>query len=381
MTRQRAILVGLVGLCFAFTLLVGWARWELGEIPGDYGPFELAATRFWAGEALYQYGDDPFLSPPPFVFFLLPAHALGPVGGHAAALFLGIACSLAAIALLRRELVPPPSLDAAIAAALYLPIWLSASIGQWGGAFFLATVGVLALARAQRPFAAGLLAALLLAKPTYAPFVVGIVALGLGARAWAGLALGGVGWLLASLPLGLESWARWRAQLRWIDEVHALAGHGWQHHTLFGSLRALFELFGASEGSARLLWLAIAVPMGLAAIALGTRALRRGDTSRAFAIAALATIALNVYLRYYDSQIVLIAVLRLVARPDRSRVAGVLALAYLILASADAAYFQDQIAVPVEGLLVTAWLAIELREALAAERSTAAPPRSTPSAA
>ena len=29
MTRQRAILVGLVGLSFVFTLLVGWARWEL----------------------------------------------------------------------------------------------------------------------------------------------------------------------------------------------------------------------------------------------------------------------------------------------------------------------------------------------------------------
>lgn len=381
MTRQRAILVGLVGLCVVFTLLVGWARWELGEIPGDYGPFELAATRFRAGEPIYQYGDDPFLSPPPFVFFLLPAHALGPVGGHAAALLLGVLCSAAALALLRRTLVPPPSLDAVLAAALYVPIWLSASIGQWGGFFFLVTAIVLALAHAKRGFEAGLVAALLFAKPTYAPFAAGIVALGLGRRAWAGLALGALVWLAASLPLGLESWVRWRAQLRWVDEVHALAGHGWQHHTLFGSLRALAALFGQSEGAARVLWLAIAAPMVLAAIGLGARALRRGDASRAFSIAALATIALNVYLRYYDSQIVLIAVLRLVARPDRSRVAGVLALAYLLLASADAAYFQEQIAVPVEGLLVTGWLAIELREAFLVERSTAAPLRSTPSAA
>ncbi len=377
MTRQRVVLVGLVGLCAAFTLLVGWARWELGEVPGDYGPFELAASRYWAGEALYQRGDDPFLSPPPFVFFLLPAHALGAVGGHAAALLLGIACSLVAVALARRELAPHPSLDAALAAALYLPIWLSASIGQWGGFFFLVTVGVLALARARRPFEAGLLAALLLAKPTYAPFAVGIVGLGLGRRAWAGLALGAFLWGLASLPLGLESWARWREQLRWIDDVHALAGHGWQHHTLFGSLRALAALFGWSESAARLVWLAIAAPMGLGAIVLGGRALGRGDTSRAFSIAALATIALNIYLRYYDSQIVLVPALRLFARPDRSRAAGIAALAYLVLASVDSAYFQEQIAVPVEGVLVTVWLAIELREALAAERSTEAAGRTT----
>jgi hypothetical protein len=371
MTRQRALLSGLVALLAVYTALIAWARWELGEVPGDYAPFELAATRFWAGEPLYQPGDDPFLSPPPFVFFLLPAHALGVMGGHALALIAGLACSATALWTLRCAIKPSPSIDAVLAAALYLPIWLSASIGQWGGFFFLVFVIAMLLASQKRSLATGLVAALLFAKPTYAPFAIAIVALGLGRRAWLGLGLGALGWLLASLPLGVGSWAAWRGELAYIDRVHALAGHGWQHHTLFGSLRAMFAMVAIDESVARIVWLVIAVPMGLATIAIASRRLQDGDATRAFALAALATVALGVYVRYYDSQVVLIAALALFQRADRSRIAGALALCYLVLGSLDAAYFQDRIGAPVEGLLLTAWLAIALREAYAARDARA----------
>ena len=364
MTRKRAILVGLVGLLAVLTVLVAWARWELGEVPGDYRPFELAATRFWAGESLYQRGDDPFLSPPPFVFFLLPAHALGVVGGHAFAMLAGLACSALAIVTVRRAMPEQPSTDALLGAALYLPIWLSASLGQWGGFFFLVFAATMFFAHEKRALEAGLCASLLFAKPTLAPFAIAITALGLGRRAWIGLAIGALAWFAASLPLGLESWSAWRAELRYIDEVHALAGHGWQHHTLFGSLRAFCALVNVEERTARIAWLVIATPLGLATIAIAARRLKEGDATRAFALVALATVALNVYVRYYDSQIVLIAALALFQRTSRSRIAGALALAYLILASLDAAYFQDRVGVPVEGVLLTAWLALELREAL-----------------
>lgn len=371
MTRRRVVLAGLVGLLVVLTLLTAWARWELGEVPGDYRPFELAATRFWASEPLYQPGDDPFLSPPPFVFFLLPAHALGPLGGHALAMIAGMLCSGLALALVRREVRPPPTIDAVLLAALYLPIWLSAAIGQWGGFFFFVFAATLSLATRGHALAAGLAASLLFAKPTFAPFAIAIVGLGLGRRAWIGLVVGAMVWLSASLPLGLDAWAAWRAELRYVDEVHALAGHGWQHHTLFGTLRALAELASVDESAARGAWLVIAAPLGLATIVLGSRALRAGDATRALALAALATVALNVYLRYYDSQIVLIPALALFAREKRSPLAGATALAYLGLASVDAAYFQERVAVPVEGLLLTIWLVLELRDALEAGRARA----------
>jgi hypothetical protein len=362
MTRQRAILGGLVAMLGVLTLLTAWSRWEVGEVPGDYRPFELAATRFWAGDPLYQVGDDPFLSPPPFVLLLLPAHALGPIGGHALALVTGLACTALALWLVRRAMDDRPSIDALLAAALYLPIWLSAAIGQWGGLFFAVMAGVMFFAHQKRGLEAGLLAAVLLAKPTYAPFAIAVVALGLGRRAWIGLGIGVLAWFLLSLPLGLDAWSAWRGELRYVEDVHALAGHGWQHHTLFGSLRMLSSRLGSSEDAARWLWLAIAVPLGIVTVVLATRRLRAGDATQAFSLVALATAALNVYLRYYDSQLVLIAVLALFTRANRTPIAGALALAYLMLGSLDAAYFQDQITVPVEGLLLTAWLVLDLRD-------------------
>lgn len=369
MTRTRAILSGLVLLLVALTLLTAWARWELGEVPGDYRPFELAATRFWSGDSLYQVGDDPFLSPPPFVWFLLPAHALGPVWGHAFALIAGLACTAGALWLVRRAMREAPSIDALLLAGLYLPIWFSAAIGQWGGFFFLVFAATLFFAQQKRALEAGLLAALLFAKPTFAVFAIPIVALGLGRRAWIGLGIGAILWLLASLPLGLGAWGAWREELRYIDEVHALAGHGWQQHTLFGSLRALAELLHRPEAQARIAWLVIAVPLGLATLALASRALREGEVVRAFSLAALATVALNVYLRYYDSQIVLIPAIALFARPARSPLVGAIALAYFGIACLDAAYFQERAAVPVEGVLLTVWLVLDLKDALASARA------------
>lgn len=369
MTRTRAILSGLVLMLGALTLLTAWARWELGEVPGDYGPFELAATRFWNGDSLYQVGDDPFLSPPPFVFFLLPAHALGPLGGHALALITGLACTAGGLWLVRRTMRDAPSVDALLLAALYLPIWFSAAIGQWGGFFFLVFAATMFFAQQKRALEAGLFAALLFAKPTFAAFAIPIVALGLGRRAWIGLGIGAIAWFVASLPLGLGAWSAWREELRYIDEVHALAGHGWQQHTLFGSLRALSDLVHRPEAQGRVAWLVIAVPLGLATIAVASRALRAGDVVRAFSLAALATVALNVYLRYYDSQIVLIPAIALFTRPSRSPLVGAVALAYFVLACLDAAYFQERAAVPVEGVLLTVWLVLDLKDALASARA------------
>jgi len=363
MTRQRAILSGLILVLVALTLLTAWAGWELGEVPGNYRPFELAATRFWAGDSLYQVGDDPFLSPPPFVFFLLPAHALGPLGGHALALVLGLACTAGALWLVRRAMDDRPSIDAMLLAALYLPIWLSAALGQWGGLFFLAFASTMFFAHRRAGLEAGLCAALLLGKPTLAPFAIVIVALGLGRRAWIGLGIGAIAWLALSLPLGLGSWLAWREELLYVEEAHALAEHLWQDHSLYGSIAALAAHGHVDPSTARVLWIAIAAPLAIATVALASRSLARGDVPRAFSLAALATIALSVYLRYDDSQIVLIPAIALFTTPKRSPLVGAIALAYLVLASLDAGYFQERVNVPVEGLLLSAWLALDLRDA------------------
>ena len=364
MTRARVALSGIVALLLVWTLLIAWARWEVGEVPGDYLCFDRAASRFLAGEPLYVREWDHFDSPPYFVWLTLPAHALGTIGGDALATIAGLLLSALALVLVRRSIAPTPSPEAMLAAALYVPLWLSAAIGQWGGAFFAVMAGGLFFATRRRPLEAGLVLSLLLAKPPLAIFVLPIVAIGLGRRAIAGIAIGTLLWALLSLPLGAHVWSEWLDQIAWAQTPQAIALHRWQHHTLLGSFRALGSLLSLAPGVVRLAWLVIAVPLGVAAVVAASRLLRAGEVAAGVAIAVLATIALGPYLRYYDSQIVLIPTLVLLSRPQRSKMAGGLALAYLLLASLDAAYFQEQAQVPVEGILATGWLVLALRDAL-----------------
>ncbi len=354
----HALLVGLLGLLLLLTVLTAWSRWEVGEPPGDYRCFDAAAERFLAGEPLYVQEHDHFDSPPFFVWLTLPAHALGGAAGHALAMFSGLALSGLALLLVRRALTPPPSRDATLAAGLYLPIWLSASIAQWGGAFFAAFAATFFFASRRRSLEAGLMASMFLAKPTLALFVVPLVVVGLGRRAAMGLAIGACVWALLSLPLGLAIWPEWIAQLRWASDAHTLAEHRWQHHTLLGTLRAALD-----PDVARVVWALVALPLAVATLHDATRLLRGGDPARAFSLVALATVGLNVYARYYYSLVVLVPTLALLGRPGRHPALGVVALIYLFLSCADSAYFQATVHIPLEGLLLTAWLVLELRDA------------------
>lgn len=357
----HALLVGLLGLLLMLTVLTAWSRWEVGEPPGDYRCFDAAAERFLAGEPIYVREHDHFDSPPFFIWLTLPAHALGGAPGHALAMFSGLLFSALALVLARKSLTPSPSVDATLAAALYLPLWLSASIAQWGGAFFAAFAGAFYFASRARALEAGLLASLFLAKPTLALFLVPVVIFGLGRRALAGFAIGAVFWAVLSIPLGLAIWPEWLDQLRWASDAHALAEHRWQHHTLLGSLRALAGVTGLDPTYVRPLWALIAAPLGVLTVVRATQLVRRGNVTLAFSLVALATVALNVYVRYYDSLAVLLPALALAVRG--SRATGVVALTYLVLASLDAAYFQTAIPVPPEGALLSLWLILELREA------------------
>ena len=371
---RHALLVGSLGLLLMLTVLTAWSRWEVGEPPGDYRCFDAAAERFLAGDSIYVHEHDHFDSPPFFVWLTLPAHALGGAMGHALAMFAGLLLTGLALSLVRRALSRPPSVDAALTAALYLPIWLSASIAQWGGAFFAAFAGTFFFAARGRALEAGLMASLFLAKPTLALFVLPLVVLGLGRRALAGIGIGALGWAIASLPLGLSIWPAWIAQLEWASGAQALAEHRWQHHSLIGTLRALAGELELDPSVARIAWAMIAVPLGAVTIFYATRLLRRGDTTRAFSLVALATVGLNVYVRYYDSLMVLVPALALSMRPDRWRITGIVALTYVLLASVDAAYFQTGVPVPPEGLLLTVWLFLELVEARRVLRAAPANP-------
>ncbi len=360
---QHALLVGALGVIAVLTLLTAWSRWEVGEPPGDYRCFDGAATRFLTGEPIYLHEHDHFDSPPFFIWLTLPAHTLDPVPGHAFAMIAGLSLSALALWLIRRSLSPRPSVDATLAAALYLPLWLSASIAQWGGAFFAAFAGTFFFASRARALEAGLAASIFLAKPTLALFVVPVVIVGLGRRALAGFAIGALFWGVLSLPLGLSIWPAWLDQLHWASEAHALAEHRWQHHTLLGSLRALAGVTGLDPALARGLWLAFAVPLGSLTLFYATKLMRRPDVTRAFSLIAVATVCLTVYARYYDSLLVLLSALALAVRPDRSRATGIAALTYLLLGSLDSAYFQAGVPVPPEGILLSVWLVLELVEA------------------
>ncbi len=344
----------------------------------DFHNFHNAGTRIREGEPVYQHDEIPFLltplaAPAVVVLSYIPEHvAFCLTAVLTAALFVSALVFVARTS--RGDL--RAQITACFVAATMPPFWFALYLGQLSGLYlFLLAVSLALLAvpraegRTPRTEAvAGVLVAVLCVKPQLALVVLLVAVL---RRAWATLAAFALVLLvlwLCSIPfLGVRAVIEWREQVTWCtDALETAESTWWRQFTLYAFLRAVTSRADMEIAVARGMYVAIAAPLGLAALLAVRAALRPDDRRlalRAVSILVLASIALNAYLFYYDAAFLvvpwMIAFLAYQTYAPLTRglivllaaVSWVLALTTPIL---------QQGGIPLPGLVATIWLVVEI---------------------
>lgn len=365
----------------------------------DYYCFYRAGALAIDGGTGYEDPDRTFANPP----FTVPAAELlsfaGTDGSYWVCLALGFVLTIGAMLVLARipGLDPRYRLTMVMTGLACPSLVFALHLGQITPVYLLLASAVIYGWSAERDVLAGIAAGLLWSKP---PLAIALVAIGTVSRprvftlAWT-LTLAAL--LLLTIPLGLESWEGFRGALDVLVQRHELTPDSWRkQQTLYSFVRTVvWKLMGrpedASEGRelSRAIVGAIALPLAGWGLWLRVRARRDWHAPvqrvermiRLGSIAVLATIALNLYLFYYDSALVVIPTLFLFTHEDqwRSRArwwaAVVLAMA-LWLAQMLPMLWNDG-PNPI-GPIALAWLVLELLE-LGAMPSAPAPPPSAAS--
>jgi hypothetical protein len=289
----------------------------------DFFCFWRAGELALGGGTGYEQVDRTFANPP----FAIPlVEALALLSPRDAFFAIGVVTTvLAAIGMAVLggiEGMDPRFRVTGVVLAVTTPSFVSAlHLGQLTGLYVgLTAVAVWGLVE-RKDVPAGIATGLLLVKP---PLALALLGLGTLLRpraftlAWAGTALLLV---LSSLPFGLSTWTAWNDVLAALVERHETTPDSWRKQfTVYAFLRTLLswpELSwpGGSREHARLAASAVsaAFAIPLARTLWSARALRdeAGAKGRLFrvrvaSIAVLATIALNLYLFYYDAALAVI---------------------------------------------------------------------------
>jgi hypothetical protein len=389
--HDAARLIAIVCMAIFAILMSGYVRdqWsdEAQFTHRDFHNFWNAGVRIRDGEPVYQRDEIPFLLTPlaaPFVVVLswIPER----IAFVTAAIVTG---ALYAVAIVLVALACPADrrsrITACFLAASMPPFWFALYLGQLSGLWLFLLAGafvVLVRPRAEgRTFrteiVAGVLVAALCVKPQLALVALLVAAL---RRSWgtivAFVVVSAILWL-ASIPfLGVGAAIEWREQVSWCTEaLEGARSTWWRQFTLYAFLRASTANATLGIDVARWLYLATALPMGIATLLAVRRALLPDDRRlalRAIAMLVLATVSLNAYLFYYDAAFLvvpwMIAYLAYQTYAQRTRalivlvaaISWVLALTTPIL---------EQGSVPFPGLVAAIWLGIEIIDFTRGERT------------
>lgn len=291
----------------------------------DYYCFHRAGELAHEGGTGYEDPDRTFANPP-FTVPLMEALSLaGTEGSYWVCLALGTLTTIAGMLALSRipGLGGKHGLTFVMAGLACPSLVFALHLGQLTGIYLLFACLVIYGWCAERDVLAGIAAGLLWSKP---PLAIALVAIGTISRpraftiAWTAT----LATLLAlSIPLGRESWEGFRGGLAVLVERHELNPDSWRkQQTLYAFLRTvLWKIAGSPVDApahgrevARATAIALAGVLGAWGLALRWQA--RTDWSarerrvermvRLGSIAMLATVALNLYLFYYDSALVVI---------------------------------------------------------------------------
>lgn len=279
----------------------------------DFYCFWRAGELALGGGTGYEQVDRTFANPP-FARPLVEGLALLSPSG---AFFLIDALSLVGAVVAALAVSALPRVDArfhvtGVALVATTPSFVSAlHLGQWTG-LYLALSGLALHALAvRRDVLGGVVVAALLVKP---PLALALFVVGAALRprvfvlAWTVTALVLVG---SSLPLGLAPWYAWRTSLDALIERHEATVDSWRKQfTVYAFVRTMLSWVGGPRALARAVAIALAAAFGAAFLTRlrAARAIAQADDARglelrlrAGSIAILATVALNLYLFYYDA--------------------------------------------------------------------------------
>jgi len=294
-----------------------WAAARLADSGNPAGAYDLALHRSVELGAIPLGGALPFAYPPCFLLLLAPFGLLSYPAAAADWVLLTFAAYCAAI---RRWSPATPWL-----ALSFPPLLVNVITGQAGLLVAALFVGGMALLP-KRPFAAGILLGLLIVKPQLGLVLPLALLAGREWRAIAGAAAAAAGLILASLILfGWEPWQAWLGNAGLIASIASEGLAGWHRMaSVYGALR----LAGLAAAPA---WAAHAL-VGLAAAGAACMIwYRETDIGKRAAALAAATSLASPYLFVYDTLILVVPFLWLVARGRRLALVG-LAWAVLFLA-------------------------------------------------
>lgn len=291
----------------------------------DYYCFHRAGELAREGGTGYEDPDRTFANPPFTVPAMEALSLAGTDGSYWVCLVLGTLTTIGGMLALSRI----PGLDRkhmltmAMAGLACPSLVFALHLGQLTGLYLLLACLVIHGWCNDRDVLAGIAAGLLWSKP---PLAIALVAIGTISRppaftiAWVSTL---ASLLALSIPLGRESWEGFRGALAVLVERHELNPDSWRkQQTLYAFLRtALWKVAGSPAETpehgrevARGMVLALSAVLGSWGLALRwqaredwhDRARRVERMVRLGSIAMLATIALNLYLFYYDSALVVI---------------------------------------------------------------------------
>ncbi len=291
----------------------------------DYYCFHRAGELAHEGGTGYEDPDRTFANPPFTVPVMEALSLAGTEGSYWVCLALGTLTTIFGMLALSRI----PGLErkyglTMVMAGLACPSLVFAlHLGQLTGLYLLFACLVIYGWCAEKDVLAGIAAGLLWSKP---PLAIALVAIGTISRpraftlAWTGTL---AALLALTIPLGLASWEGFRGALEVLTERHELNPDSWRkQQTLYAFVRTVFwKVAGApvdvpeqGREAARALVVALSAVLGAWGLTLRIQARRDWHAPerrvermvRLGSIAMLATIALNLYLFYYDSALVVI---------------------------------------------------------------------------
>lgn len=318
-------------------VMVVWSVIQEGAVEGlrtDWTAFDNAASRLLAGEDIYRPWDGevetlPYLYPPFALWLTLPLGLVGFTGSWLIAAGSALAAFLGGLALLRR--VAHADLESVadetarkrriafttgiFGACTTGTAFNSILIGQYSGLYVLAVGAALFLFVADRPKLAGLALALLILKPNIAVAVVVVL---LWSRSWkvlAGFAIGTVGALASTIPLGLGLWSGFAANLRQIADLQAMGIVPTNKMITFSSM--VQEITGTQDTSPLAIgsWLVFSAVVGVATLIVWSPKQLAASPQRAFAVWAIFVIVANPRMFFYDGTLVIFGVLGLWSLP------------------------------------------------------------------
>lgn len=343
----------------------------------DWQMFFTTGRRLLSGDldSIYPHVMDSgyfWLYPPYCIYLTAPLGVVPESAAYALCAACEVGATIAAVALLRTALLPRRGQYWVAASIVFasMPFQTTVVMGQVSGILVLIAVAALWAWQREQFFSAGLLLSLLFIKPNVAALFPAVCLIGRQWKVLAGTVSGLLMLVISSLPLGLARWHDYFSTSERYVHVVRDATPMWKQLTLYAFWRTIP---GLTDAQAYLLWLISASVLVLLVAAtwyqLGED---RKALPRLFGLTILLTLAMNLYVYFYDGLLLMIPALVWYVRREEYRSGlyhgGVAACVALLFVVGYVRVFFVSSGVSWAGALIAAWLVLETVAVHAASR-------------